>query len=70
MVGKIKALAKARGLTIIQVEQECGIGQKSIYNWDTNVPAVDKVQRVASFFGVTIDDLVGGNDDGDEGQDK
>lgn len=58
MVGKIKALAKARGLTIMQVEQECGIGQKSIYNWDTNVPAVDKVQRVASFFGVTIDDLM------------
>ena len=59
MVSKIKALAKTRGLSIMQIEEQCGIGQKSIYNWDTNIPSVDKVKRVADFFGVTVDDLLG-----------
>lgn len=57
MVEKIKSLAKERGLTIAQIESECGIGQKSIYNWDTSMPAVDKVKRVANFLGVSIDEL-------------
>lgn len=58
MLQKIKALAKERGVTILQLEQECGIGQRSIYNWDTSVPAVDKVKAVADFFGITIDELM------------
>lgn len=58
MLQKIKALAKERGVTIQQLEQECGIGQRSIYNWDTSVPAVDKVKAVADFFGITIDELM------------
>ena len=58
MVEKIKSLAKTKGITIAQLERECGIGSRSIYNWDTSVPAVDKVKRVADYFGVTIDDLV------------
>lgn len=58
MLGKIKALAKERGVTIMQVEQACGIGQRSMYNWDENVPAVDKVKAVADYFGITIDELM------------
>ncbi len=58
MVSKIKALAKTRGLSIMQIEEQCGIGQKSIYNWDTNIPSVDKVKRVADFFGVSMDELM------------
>ena len=57
LVEKIKSLAKERGLTIAQIETECGIGQKSIYNWDTSMPAVDKVKRVAQKLGVTLDEL-------------
>ena len=58
MVSKIKALAKSRGLSILQVEEQCGIGRKSIYGWDSNTPAVDKVKRVADFFGVSIEELL------------
>ena len=58
MVEKIKSLAKARGMTIMQLEEQCGIGQKSIYDWDTHRPKVDTVKRVADFFGVTINDLI------------
>ena len=58
IVKKIKALAKSRGLSILQVEEQCGIGKKSIYDWDQHVPSVDKVMKVADLFGVTIDELV------------
>ena len=58
MVNRIKTLAKDRGLTILQVEELCNIGKKSIYNWDTSQPAVDKVKRVADLLGVTVDELL------------
>lgn len=58
LIDKIKQLAKERGLTISQVEKECNIGKKSIYNWDDNNPSVDKVKRVADFFGTTVDELI------------
>ena len=58
LLNKIKALAKARGLTIMQVEELCGIGKKSIYSWNTNKPSIDKVKRVADFFGITVDELI------------
>lgn len=62
MIDKIKSLAKERGMTIMQVEKECSIGQRSIYNWDINIPSVDKVKRVADFFGVTIEEIIRGDD--------
>lgn len=58
MVEKIKSLAQERKITLKQLEKACGIGQKSIYNWDRCVPAVDKVKRVADYFGVTVDELM------------
>lgn len=58
MVDKIRALAKEKKVSIAEIEQNCGIGQKSIYNWDTSVPAVDKVKRVADFLGVTVEELI------------
>lgn len=58
MLEKIKSLAKANGITIMDVERECGIGQRSIYNWDEHMPSADKVKRVADYFGVTIDELM------------
>lgn len=58
MVGKIKALAKSRGLSVVQVEEQCDIGRRSIYKWDEHTPNVDKVKRVADFFGVSMDELL------------
>jgi len=58
LIDKIRQLAKERGLTIAQVERECDIGRKSIYNWDSNSPSVNKVKRVADFFGITVDELL------------
>lgn len=62
MVKTITRLCKERGKTLSDVEEACNIGVRSIYRWDTNKPSVDKVQRVATYLGVTVDELL--TDDG------
>lgn len=58
MLQKIIRLGKEQGLTVADIERECNIGTRSIYRWDENTPAVDKVKRVADYLGTTVDDLL------------
>jgi transcriptional regulator with XRE-family HTH domain len=37
-----------------------GIGENSIYRWDTNAPSIDKVAKAADYFGVSTDYLLYG----------
>lgn len=55
---KIKLLCAERNLSFADLEQACGLGSRTIYKWDKSSPSVDKIQRVASFFGVSIDSLL------------
>ena len=63
----VKKLAKERGVSIRKLEQDIGIADKSISKWDKMMPSVDKVEKVANYFGVTVDSLLGytGNYDDD-----
>lgn len=58
IVPKIRALCKERKVSMAVLEKSTGIGKNSIYDWDRSVPAVDKVKRVADYFGVTVDELL------------
>lgn len=58
MLKNIKAMCAKVGCSINELERACGIGTNSIYRWDDNKPAIDKVQRVAQHLGCTIDDLL------------
>lgn len=42
---------------------ELGLGKNSITRWDENKPSVDRVQKVADYFGVSVDYLLGRTDD-------
>lgn len=55
---KIKELCKQKGISINRLENECEFGNGTIRKWDTCVPAVDKVMKVADYFEVPIDYLV------------
>lgn len=61
MVDKIRALAKERKITVAEVERTVGLSPRTVYKWDENIPSVDKVKRVADFFGVTIEELMKGD---------
>lgn len=59
IVENIRRLCAARGITIKQLEAETGIGNGVIARWGTSSPTVDRLKRVADFFGVTVDKLIG-----------
>ena len=57
--GRIKDLCRARNISISALESACGLGKKTIANWDKSSPSVDKLAKVADYFGVTVDSLLG-----------
>ena len=57
MLQEIKALCKDRGITVQGLALHFGWGANSINRWDDNKPSVDKVIRVADYFGVSMDYL-------------
>lgn len=60
LVENIKFLCKQHKTSIPKLENEMGFGNGSIYNWDTNSPGIDRVQKVAHRFGVSIEFLLNG----------
>lgn len=58
MLENIKRLCKARNLSISALEELAGVSKNALYRWDQSKPSVDKVARVASVLGVTVDELL------------
>lgn len=52
---KIKDLCETAGITIGKLEKDLGFSNGSIYKWSTSSPSVDRLQRVAEYFDVTLD---------------
>lgn len=60
---RIKLLCRKRGITISQLESTLGFGNSSIKKWEkTSSPSVDKIVKVASYFNVSLDYLMGRTD--------
>ena len=55
----IRALAKARGVTIKQTLADCKINRNFIYDLEHggSSPSVDKITRIADYFGVSTANL-------------
>ncbi|GAA4827784.1 hypothetical protein GCM10023310_00550 [Paenibacillus vulneris] len=62
LVENIKALCSQNGLSVLKLEKELRFGRGSIYNWDKNSPSVDKVQKVAKYFKVSLNHVLKGVD--------
>ena len=54
----VKRLCKQKQTSIWALEKALGIGNGTISKWETSSPSVDKLKRVADYFGVTVDDLL------------
>lgn len=59
LVERIQALCSSRNTTLIGLEREIGLGRGTIRNWDKNSPAIDKVIKVARYFNVGIEEILG-----------
>lgn len=54
-------LLQLRGVSAYQVSKETGISQATLSSWKkgTYTPKQDKLQKIADYFGVTVDYLLG-----------
>ena len=59
MVSLIKDLCAQRKTSIKALERELGLGNGTIRRWDDSSPSYDKMQRVADYFSVSVDYLLG-----------
>ena len=59
LVDKIRVLANQKGMSLPQLEVELGLGNGTISRWKKSSPSSDKLQRVADYFNVSIDYLLG-----------
>lgn len=59
-------LCRERGISISKLEKTLGFGNATIRGWENSSPSVDKIKKVADFFGVSIEVLISGSDDEEE----
>ena len=57
MFDRIRQLCREKGVSMSTVEKDCGLGENSIFKWKNSMPSVEKVAKVAQYFGVSIDYL-------------
>ncbi|AJD83042.1 helix-turn-helix domain protein [Paenibacillus phage HB10c2] len=56
----IQSLCKQKNISIPSLEKELNFGRGSIYKWDKNSPSIDKIQKVADYFNVSLDRIIYG----------
>lgn len=59
---RVKSLANSQGVSISRLEEDLGFGKNSLYSWKTKTPNGDRLAKVADYFGVTTDYLLGRDD--------
>ena len=62
IVDRIRALCSERKITIAELERNLGLGAGTASRWDARVPGADKIQKVAEYFDVSTDYLLGRSD--------
>lgn len=60
---KIKFLADKQKISIRRLEEILGYGNGTIRRWEKQTPGVDKIQKVADYFDVSVDYLLGRTED-------
>lgn len=56
---KIKELAYQKHISISRLEEELGFANASLKRWKSSNPGADKLSKVADYFHVSVDYLLG-----------
>ena len=59
LISRIKQLAQSKQLTLAQLERNVGISNGQIRRWDTSSPKVENLLKIADYFSVSLDYLMG-----------
>ena len=58
MYNQILILCGKSGISIARLERDTGLGNGTIRRWKTANASIEKVRRVAEYFGVSVDSLL------------
>lgn len=58
---RIKYLRQSRELNQVQLAEKLGVAKQSVSNWENDniMPSVEMLEKIADFFGVSTDYLLG-----------
>lgn len=56
---RFKQLCKENGVTQKQALADMGMGRNSAQSWITGSPSLETLQRIAEYFGITTDEVLG-----------
>lgn len=54
----VKEIANQNGLSIRQIEKELKFSNGSISKWNVSAPSVNKIQKVAQYLEIPIEELL------------
>ncbi|WP_167628971.1 helix-turn-helix domain-containing protein [Listeria valentina] len=60
---RVKKLADQRKLSLKELALKLNMGSNIIYKWKTQIPTTENLQKVADYFNVSTDYLLGRTDD-------
>lgn len=60
---RIKQLADSRGKSIVDVEANLGLSKNYLYKWKKSAPNSKKLIKIADYFNVSTDYLLGRKED-------
>lgn len=67
---RIESLRKSKGLSQGKLEKQLGFSNGSISKWKNSTPKVERLQKLADFFGVSVEYLMTGKEDKQKGKDN
>lgn len=63
---RIESLRKSKGISQGKLEKELGFSNGSISKWKTSTPTSERLQKLADYFGVSIEYLMTGKEDSEK----
>lgn len=60
---RIESLRKSKGLSQGKLEKQLGFSNGSISKWKNSTPKVERLQKLADFFGVSVEYLMTGKEE-------
>lgn len=63
---RIKMYCKLRGVSLNQLEGDCGLGKGYVSKLDKSSPNIKKLEKIADYLGVDLNSLVYGKQENDD----
>ncbi len=54
----VKKICEEKGISVGKIEKDLQLSNGSICKWNENEPGIRKVQKVADYLGVSIEELL------------